>query len=279
MLRIWIDLLSTCALPVCRNIDGVEREKASRKDFPHVPHHQQRRLVRSPFHRYGVLGLRPRVCVPAVRRASRRHTGRIVSSPVASSVPAVPPFALSDWRGVRRGLTTLTDKQADKGRGLCIPFPSFSLRPFPRAVLFCRYYEHQFDIMVTVAIVFVLCIPCDGVVLRLSCVVYFSTVEKAESSSGASRGGCSIYRRRFILLAAHSYPLLLPASPFPLFSFPICVPVRLACRLASRLVVRLVSCVPLRRAVYRAVLPVRHVVSFRAVSFCCSLVLVLFVVA
>lgn len=53
---------------------------------------------------------------------------------------------------------------------------------------------------------------------------------------GPPRGGCSIYRRRFILLAAHSYPLLLPASPFPLFSFPICVPVRLVCRLASRLV-------------------------------------------
>lgn len=110
--------------------------------------------------------------------------------------------------------------------------------------------------------------------------IFFHGGEGRELLWGLPGGGrCSIYRRRFILLAAHSYPLLLPASPFPLFSFPICVPVRLTCRLASRLVVRLVSCVPLRRAVYRAVLLVRHVVSFRAVSFCCSLVLVLFVVA
>lgn len=81
-------------------------------------------------------------------------------------------------------------------------------------------------------------------------------------------GGCSIYRRRFILLAAHSYPLLLPASPFPLFSFPICVPVRLACRLASRLVVRLVSCVPLRRAVIALRSPCRFVLPCRPACPC-----------
>ena len=39
----------------------------------------------------------------------------------------------------------------------------------------------------------------------------------------------------------------LPAPPFPLFSFPIYVPVRLACRLVGHLVMRLVSCVLLCR--------------------------------
>ena len=123
------------------------------------------------------------------QRGIRKHTERIVSSPVALSAPAVSPSARSDWQGVRQGLTTLTDSKQIGGAGLIVSRPRlFSLRPFPRAVLFCRYYEHQFDIRGPVAIVFVLCVPSDDVVLRLFCVVYFSTVEKVESSYGAPPG-------------------------------------------------------------------------------------------
>ena len=55
-------------------------------------------------------------------------------------------------------------------------------------VFICRYSEHQFDIRDPVGFVFVSCVPCDGVILRLSCVVYFSTVEKADGSYGTSPG-------------------------------------------------------------------------------------------
>lgn len=53
------------------------------------------------------------------RRGIRKHMGHIVSSPVVLSVPAVSPSARSDWQGVRQGLTTLTDKQAN-GAGLIV---------------------------------------------------------------------------------------------------------------------------------------------------------------
>lgn len=66
------------------------------------------------------------------RRGIRKHTGHIVSSPVVLSVPAVLPSARSDWQGVRRGHITLTDKQADSGRGLV------SLPP-PLVVLSVRF--------------------------------------------------------------------------------------------------------------------------------------------
>lgn len=78
-------------------------------------------------------------------------------------------------------------------------------------------------------------------------------------------------------------PPPLPASPFPSFPFLICVPVRLACRLAmsfrraSRLMRPVASCRPSCRLACSSRRLVPPVVSFRAVSFCCSLVLVLFV--
>lgn len=96
--------------------------------------------------------------------------------------------------------------------------------------------------------------------------------------------GCSIYRRRFILLAAH--PSLRPvarssSSPCSLFpyAFP-CVSFVVSLGVSSCVSFCAFRC---RRVVRRAVLPVRPVVplvvSFRTVSLCCSLVLVSFVVA
>ena len=85
-------------------------------------------------------------------RGIRKHTGRIGSSPVALSAPAVSPSARSDWQGVRQGLATLTDRQADiRERGLCIPVPVFFFSPsVSSGVFICCYSKHQFDIMVPV---------------------------------------------------------------------------------------------------------------------------------
>lgn len=116
--------------------------------------------------------------------------------------------------------------------------------------------------------------------MRLFCVLYFLMVEKAESSFGASLGGCSIYRRRFYLARRSSLaPPRCPILLFSLFSFPICVPVRLVRRLVGRLVMRLVLCVPLGVSFVvsscQFVSPVGSpVISFGTVSLCCSLVLV-----
>lgn len=134
--------------------------------------------------------------------------------------------------------------------------------------------------------VFVLCISSDGGIVRLFCVVYSSTVEKAERSYRTSLGRL-IYRRRFILLVAHSSlhprcPLLLS----PLVFFPhMCVPVRLACRLvmSSRCASCFMRPVASCRSSCRHVVPSARRPSSRlssrmgAVSSCCSLVLVAFV--
>lgn len=61
---------------------------------------------------------------------------------------------------------------ATRGRVICPP-PFFS----------CPHAEHQFDIRTPVWIMSISCIPCDGVNLRPSCVVSYSTVEKAENFS------------------------------------------------------------------------------------------------
>lgn len=75
------------------------------------------------------------------RRGIRKHTGHIVSSPVVLSVPAVLPSARSDWQGVRRGHITLTDKQADRGRGLV------SLPP-PLVVLSVRFLGRFYFVVI-----------------------------------------------------------------------------------------------------------------------------------
>lgn len=78
---------------------------------------------------------------------------------------------------------------------------------------------------------------------------------------------------------------LLPASPFPLFFFLICVLVRLACRLVGRLVMpsrfvrSVVSCRPSCRPVCSSRPSFRLSSRMGTVSFCCSLVLVSPVVA
>lgn len=43
------------------------------------------------------------------------------------------------------------------------------------------YAEHQFDIRVPVAIVFILCISSDNTILRPVSVLSYPTVEKAET--------------------------------------------------------------------------------------------------
>lgn len=64
----------------------------------------------------------------------------------------------------------------------------------PAPVFLCPHTEHQFDIREPVGFVFVLCIfPCEAIV-RLSCVLYFLMVEKAESSFGASPVGVEYIR-------------------------------------------------------------------------------------
>lgn len=117
--------------------------------------------------------------------------------------------------------------------------------------------------------------------MRLFCVLYFLMVEKAESSYGSPLG-CLIYGG-----AVLSCSLLIPRPrcPFllsPSFSFPICVPVRLARRLvmssrrASRLVRFVASCrsscrltCSSRRLVIRR--PACRLVSHRSVLlFACS---------
>ena len=149
--------------------------------------------------------------------------------------PSHRPLAPTD-EACGEGILRSPIGKQNRGRGLCIPVPVFSLRPFPRAFFYARYSEQQFDIRVPVGFVFISCIPCDDVIVRLFCVVYFPTVEKVESSYGASPGGV-----QYIGAVSSCSPLipihpLLPASPFPSFSFQYTVSVRLAHRLARRLV-------------------------------------------
>ena len=54
--------------------------------------------------------------------------------------------------------------------------------------------EHQFDRRAHDEIVSILCISSDDAILRLSCVLYYSTVEKVETFLGASPGDVNIYR-------------------------------------------------------------------------------------
>ena len=137
--------------------------------------------------------------------------------------------------------------------------------------------------MVPVRFVFVLCILSDGVVLRLSCVVYFSTVEKVENSYWTSPEGVN-----YIGTVPSCSPLV-PVRPSSVcFLFPCCFSFICSSTCVSFVVSLAVSpCVSSHA--FRCRCPScrpscrlgssRLVVSFGAVSFCCSLVLVSFAVA
>ena len=115
----------------------------------------------------------------------------------------------------------------------------------PRFFL-CPYTEHQFDIRVPVVFVFILCVfPCETIV-RLSCVLYLLTVEKAESSFGASPAGVE-----YIRAVSLCSPLI--SFRFSIFRLAIasCLASRFASRYASRPACR--SCVSLWRLVLRPV--------------------------
>lgn len=64
----------------------------------------------------------------------------------------------------------------------------------PAPVFSCPHTEHQFDIRDPVVFVFVLWMFPYEVILRLSCVVYFLMVEKAENSFGTSPAGVEYVR-------------------------------------------------------------------------------------
>ena len=110
----------------------------------------------------------------------------------------------------------------------------------PAPVFSCPHTEHQFDIRDPVVFVFVLWMFPYEVILRLSCVVYFLMVEKAESSFGTSPAGVEYVRAVslcsplfFSFFYITSRRAFRPASRF-------------ACRRSSRLGVSscVSSCVP-----------------------------------
>lgn len=124
--------------------------------------------------------------------------------------------------------------------------------------------------------------------MRLSFVLYYLTVEKVETFLGASPGGVNIYGAVSFCcsLVSHSLRSFIVGLLFFLFLllfFHMFVSrgvssLRLV--IASRHAVSF-SCVPLRRVVRRLVSSARFARPSRmgAVSSCCSLVIVLFVVA
>ena len=102
--------------------------------------------------------------------------------------------------------------------------------------------------------VFILCVfPCETIV-RLSCVLYLLTVEKAESSFGASPAGVEYIRAVSLCSPLFRFVFLYSVSFCVSSCVPFCVPLmRLALRSARRFVLRFLSLVS----------PLRLVISFR----------------
>lgn len=132
----------------------------------------------------------------------------------------------------------------------------------PAPVFSCPHTEHQFDIREPVGFVFILWMFPYEAIVRLSCVLYYLTVEKAESSFGASPVGVEYIRTVSLCSPLISFRFsirrfalrLVPPSRLGVLCHAVLrlVPYRHALRLALRLAWRFVS-----RLVFRLVIAFR----------------------